>query len=521
MLRTFRILLVWLMILAMTVTSLAVLGPDEGADGAMPPSAGAALVLQNGTPYGLLDGRIVSSTGSRYADNGALLVPLRSTVTALRGTVVVRDDAVTAQSAYGSITFTAGSWSALCGSESISLPAPPVVVDGSLYVPALSLQHLGWIVHSTGYYDGDLVLISRTRLTEERQQTVLASALEVLGPNRGLFQTSTVLLRLDSRWSIQNGKTVALSEVTDAVTPRRNGSTIQVPLTVCAETLGYTVTPSAGQYTVTGHGQTLNFSADTITTTDLTTRLGGHVYTDAKTGAILVSAHAIGTQTALRDSALQQAGQLTLLDAETAKGYIALTFDDGPSGSITTTLLDGLKARNAHATFFLCNYRIGTFPGAMSRYLKEGHEVANHSANHTDLAAASSSTVAKEIDTTNSTIQRYTGVTPTLLRPPGGAYDSAVLSALKSRGMSCIMWSLDPQDWKLRNTEKIVQAVVSQVEDGDIVLLHDMSNASVQAALQIIDILQAKGYRFVTVSELAKIKGVTLQPGQVYYGFTD
>ena len=76
-------------------------------------------------------------------------------------------------------------------------------------------------------------------------------------------------------------------------------------------------------------------------------------------------------------------------------------------------------------------------------------------------------------------------------------------------------------DWKLRNTEKIVQAVVSQVEDGDIVLLHDMSNASVQAALQIIDILQAKGYRFVTVSELAEIKGVTLQPGQVYYGFTD
>lgn len=357
MLRIVRILLVWLMILAMTVTSLAVLRPDEGQGGALP-STGAALVLQNGTPFGLLDGRLISSTGSRYADNGALLVPLRSTVTALCGTVTVQDNAVTARSARGSITFTTGSWSARSGSESVTLPAPPVMVDGSLYVPALALQHLGWIVHTTGYYDGDLVLISRARLTEERQDAALASALEVLGPNRGLFQSSTVLLRLNSRWSIQNGKTVALSELTNAVTPRQSGSTIQVPLTVCAKALGYTVTPSAGQYLVTGHGQALTFSADTITTADLTTRLGGHVYTDSKTGAILVSAHAMGTQSSLRDSALQQAGQLTLLDAETAKGYIALTFDDGPSGAITTTLLDGLKARNAHATFFLCNYRL-------------------------------------------------------------------------------------------------------------------------------------------------------------------
>ena len=312
-----------------------------------------------------------------------------------------------------------------------------------------------------------------------------------------------------------------MSETTDAVTPTRSGSTILVPLNACAPALGYTVTPSGNGYLVTGHGTSLTFSQAMVSTADVTAKLGGHVYLDDASGAIVISAYSLDAKLSLRSTALEQAGQLTLLDSELAKGYIALTFDDGPSGSITSTLLDGLKARNAHATFFLCNYRISTFPQTMDRYLAEGHEIANHSATHANLSTASSSKLAQEIDTTNSTIAQRTGVTPALMRPPGGAYDSDVLAALKSRGMSCILWSLDPLDWKLRNTEKIVQAVVSQVEDGDIVLLHDMSNASVQAALQIIDIMQAKGYRFVTVSELAEIKGVTLQPGQVYHGFTD
>lgn len=518
--RSVRFLLAWVLTLALTVSTLALPRPQEGPGGSVP-STGSVLVLQGGSTWGLLDGRMTATTGSRYAQNGVQLVPLAQTATALGGTVTDDGGAVTVQYRNRFLTFTEGSWSAQSEGEPVALSSTPVTVDGVFHVPAVSLAHLGWTVHTTGYYDGDLVLLSRTALPEDRLEAALSSALEILGPNAGLFPSSSVLLRLDSRWSVQNGKTTAMSETTDAVTPTRSGSTILVPLAVCAPALGYTVTPSGGGYLVTGRGTSLTFSQAMVSTADVTSKLGGHVYLDDATGAIVISAYSLDAKPSLRSTALEQAGQLTLLDSELAKGYIALTFDDGPSGSITSTLLDGLKARNAHATFFLCNYRISTFPQTMDRYLAEGHEIANHSATHANLSTASSSKLAQEIDTTNSTITQRTGVTPTLMRPPGGAYDSDVLAALKSRGMSCILWSLDPLDWKLRNTEKIVQAVVSQVEDGDIVLLHDMSNASVQAALQIIDIMQAKGYRFVTVSELAEIKGVTLQPGQVYHGFTD
>ncbi len=202
-----------------------------------------------------------------------------------------------------------------------------------------------------------------------------------------------------------------------------------------------------------------------------------------------------------------------------ATGYIALTFDDGPSGALTGRLLDGLKERNAHATFFLCDYRISSFGQVMDRYIAEGHEIANHSASHSALTSLSSSSLAKEIDETNSSIYQATGYSPTLLRPPGGAYNQTVLDSLKNRGISCILWSVDPLDWKLLNTEKVVNNIISCVSDGDIVLLHDLYSTSVDAALEVIDILSQQGYAFVTVSELAQIKGYNLDAGQVYYSF--
>ena len=155
----------------------------------------------------------------------------------------------------------------------------------------------------------------------------------------------------------------------------------------------------------------------------------------------------------------------------------------------------------------------------MSRYLAEGHEIGNHSATHATLTTCSASKLSSELDNTNAALNAWTGVTPTLMRPPGGAYNSTVLSALKARGMSCILWSVDSQDWLLRDRTKILNRVLPEIGDGDIVLFHDMSNVSVDTALELIDTLQAQGYRFVTVSELAEIKGVTMTPGTVYRQF--
>ena len=203
----------------------------------------------------------------------------------------------------------------------------------------------------------------------------------------------------------------------------------------------------------------------------------------------------------------------------TAEAYVALTFDDGPSGALTERLLDGLMERGARATFFLCDYRISSFSSVMSRYAAEGHEVANHSATHSQLPSLKGDSLSLEIDSTNISIAELSGTSPTLLRPPGGAYNDNVLKALSDRGMSCIMWSVDPMDWKHLNTKKVVNNIVSTVSDGDIILLHDLYSTSVDAALEVIDILTEQGYAFVTVSELAHIKGYELSPGSVYYSF--
>ena len=105
------------------------------------------------------------------------------------------------------------------------------------------------------------------------------------------------------------------------------------------------------------------------------------------------------------------------------------------------------------------------------------------------------------------------------LRPPGGKYNQATLDAAEKAGLSILSWSLDPQDWATEDTGAIVSAVTEKVRDGDVILLHDMSDSSVNAALRIIDILQGRGFRFVTASELAQLRGTELVPGKVYRRF--
>ena len=220
------------------------------------------------------------------------------------------------------------------------------------------------------------------------------------------------------------------------------------------------------------------------------------------------------------DLKISNTAEATALNAlPSIRGFLALTFDDGPSGSITSRLLDGLRSRNVHVTFFLCNYRIVQNLGLMPRYRSEGHEVGNHSATHPDLTKLSLGAIDSEIDSTSYSIEKYTGAAPHLFRPPGGAYSSRILSELGSRSLSCILWSVDPKDWYYQNTQKDINNVLSSAGDGDIVLMHDMYNASVDAGLAVIDTMQASGYKFLTVSDLAFIKGYTMSPGTAYRSF--
>ncbi len=203
--------------------------------------------------------------------------------------------------------------------------------------------------------------------------------------------------------------------------------------------------------------------------------------------------------------------------------YIALTFDDGPTGNEggrTERLLDGLKERGAHATFFLCGYRVNDYNSMMDRYLAEGHEVGNHTMNHTRMDTDTDDGGLEEVVSNNKLIESYTGEKPTVMRPVGGAYDDSVIEAMKEADMPIILWNLDTLDWKYRDAENVKNNILEQAEDGSIVLMHDLYETTVEGVLAAIDELQEQGYAFVTVSELAKLKGVDLEAGEVYSDFT-
>ena len=202
-------------------------------------------------------------------------------------------------------------------------------------------------------------------------------------------------------------------------------------------------------------------------------------------------------------------------------GYIALTFDDGPSGALTEQLLDGLRQRNARATFFLCGYRMDQYPSALNRYLEEGHELGVHSTVHTDLTKLTPQEVQQDMEQTTEKIRELTGISPVVMRPPGGAYDEMVCREAGAEGMSVILWSVDPKDWACHDAGAVLHTMALEAGNGDIILMHDLSQSSVEAALRLVDMLEEKGYCFVTVSELAALRGTELEPGNVYTDFPE
>lgn len=202
---------------------------------------------------------------------------------------------------------------------------------------------------------------------------------------------------------------------------------------------------------------------------------------------------------------------------ETKEHYVALTFDDGPSGKFTTTLLDGLYDRGVKATFLLCGYRIKLYPELTQRIFEEGHEIGLHGYSHKNMQNMSRRDIAREIADTQDLLPA--GCQPKFLRPPGGCVSDPVLDVAIAKNLAILSWSVDPRDWATEDTMAIENAVLAKIKDGDIVLLHDMSASSVQAALDIIDQLLQEDYVFVTVSELARLHNVKLRPGKIYSRF--
>lgn len=217
--------------------------------------------------------------------------------------------------------------------------------------------------------------------------------------------------------------------------------------------------------------------------------------------------------------ALLLSATFLVLPVRAAEGtkYVALTFDDGPSGKYTRQLLDGLYDRGVKATFLLCGYRIKDYPDITQRIFDEGHEIGYHGYSHNNMKEMSRRTIASEILDTQALLPE--GCTPVFLRPPGGCCSDGVRQVAEARQLAILNWSVDPRDWATHDTAAIEKAVLKNIKDGDIVLLHDMTASSVRAALDIVDTLLEEDFEIVTVSELAKVHNVPIRPGQVYTSF--
>nr|WP_297274854.1 polysaccharide deacetylase family protein [uncultured Agathobaculum sp.] len=528
------------------------------------------LVYQIDNGRAFADGKIVDLGGAApyRDDSGNIFVPVQSLCDNLGLELSWDENSKTAVLADGTNTLRAQADSKTIqfNDETKTMSAAPVVKDGTAYVPVRDIcQSFSWQVGELGADMGDLVVVSQSKKTldDERLGKIADEALAELGPSETQLTSDSVLMRTDSDKLQYQGEIRQMKEEGEhrgAPVIERDGLQY-VPLRAAMTALGgsasfdgnheWTVDYNGIQSTVQDNGKT-KVDGDRVRGGDIS------AFTDGDTGRFYVSAPLFAallgkTYTGLEDGAFAFAAtsldgfdsQKAYLSGQTngltqavgadipeADVYIALTFDDGPTGAIngypnglTAYLLDGLKERGAHATFFMVGDRVNMFSSTLPRLVSEGHELGNHTMTHPmqHLTGLKKDGIEKEITSATSTITEKAGQPPTVLRPVGGGVNSDVKAVAKELGLPIINWNVDTQDWKNRNKQSVHDAIVNAA-DGSVVLMHDLYPTSVEGALSAIDDLQKrtdKTYAFVTVSELAAVKGITLEPGVVYNGLTD
>ncbi len=181
------------------------------------------------------------------------------------------------------------------------------------------------------------------------------------------------------------------------------------------------------------------------------------------------------------------------------KPKVALTFDDGPHPEYTPKLLDALKERGVKATFFLIGKNAKVHPEIVKRIADEGHVIGNHTMNHVEITKMADADAFLELDENRKLLEGITGMPVEYMRPPFGAWQKSLENKVNALP---VLWSVDPLDWTTENTEEVVRRVIEEVEEDEIILLHDYYESSVEAAIRIVDILQAEGYDFVPIDEL-------------------
>lgn len=204
-----------------------------------------------------------------------------------------------------------------------------------------------------------------------------------------------------------------------------------------------------------------------------------------------------------------------IVKLDSSKKTVALTFDDGPNKN-TLNILDTLKQNHASATFFMVGTNINNFSDTVKRISAEGHELGSHSYSHKSLLHVKNEELDKEINEVSNQVKNLTGTDVKLLRPPYGSINGEVKDKYP---YSYILWSVDPEDWKYKDANIVKEHVLDSVEDGDIILLHDIHYTTAEGLKLILPELYARGYQVVSVSKLAELKGQELAPNNIYRSF--
>lgn len=196
------------------------------------------------------------------------------------------------------------------------------------------------------------------------------------------------------------------------------------------------------------------------------------------------------------------------------KKLIAFTFDDGPSETNTNYLLDNLDKYDAKVTFFVLGSRVNSNKETIKRAYLEGNAIGSHTYNHRNLNLLSDIALMDEVKKTNEAIKEVIGTSPTLLRPP---YGNLTDHGKELANMSIILWNIDPLDWKYKDKNRVAQEIIEHAHDGAIVLVHDIYKSSVEGALLAMEELQKEGYAFVTINEMAQLRGIKLDTTTSYF----
>ncbi len=195
---------------------------------------------------------------------------------------------------------------------------------------------------------------------------------------------------------------------------------------------------------------------------------------------------------------------------------LAMTFDDGPHPQNTPKLLDLLKERNIKATFFLVGTNVKAYPDLVRRIIAEGHEVANHTWSHPSLTSLSDEKIRSEMQRTQDAIVAASGYHPRIMRAPFGATNKRIEQWIYNEfGFPSILWSVDPLDWKRPGVAVVTRRLVEGAHKGAILLAHDIHAPTITAMPSTLDQLLAKGYQFVTVSQLLNIEKAAMPVGVV------